>query len=77
MMDQLDGDDVKTAAPSSMIPPVLDESIERGDVLPRVIQMSVARRLAVKHPDKREETSAARSLKRISPRHDIHQRLLK
>jgi hypothetical protein len=45
MMDQPDGGDVKNA-PSSMIPPVPDESIERG-VLPRVIETLVDRRRAV------------------------------
>jgi DNA polymerase alpha subunit A len=50
-------------APSSMIPPVPDESIERG-VLPKVIKTLVDRRKAVKKmlksekdPDKREEVS--------------------
>lgn len=50
-------------APSSMIPPVPDESIERG-VLPKVIKALVDRRRAVKKmlktekdPDKREEVS--------------------
>jgi len=61
--NQSDGDNGVENAPSSMIPPVPDESIERG-VLPRVIKTLVDRRRAVKKmiktekdADKREEVS--------------------